>query len=106
MQARVETSVDGGTVEIVYTSDPKYLDGLTQEELIDNILGLIPAIISATTYPLFDAEGAANVLREKADLWDSPHQYVSDRSLCDTTEQLIAVKTVADKEYTYWEGQH
>lgn len=83
MQARVETAIDGGTVEIVYTTDPRTMDGLTQTELIETILGLIPAVIAATTYPTFDSFNAAEALRDMANLWDPPEQ-----------------------KYTYYEGQH
>ena len=70
MQAKVETAVDGGTIELVYTTDPKYIDGLTQEEMVANILGLIPALLYATTYVSVDEAELAEYLRNHADVWD------------------------------------
>lgn len=88
MQARVETAVDGGTLELVYTTDPKYVDGLSQEEIVANILGLIPALLYATTYVTVDESALAEYLRNHADVWDPPGQYISEQA------------------YTYWEGEH
>lgn len=94
MQARVETAVDGGTVEIVYTSDPQTVDGLSQEELTETIVGLIPGVIAAATYTDFDKAGAAHVLRSIADIWNPEY-----RRHCDPSDDVI-------EDYTYWEGEH
>lgn len=74
MQAKVETVLDGGTLEIVYTTDPKYIDGLTQEEIVTGILGLIPALLYATTYISVSEEDLADYLRQHADIWDNPNK--------------------------------
>lgn len=87
MQSRVETSIEGGTVEIVYTTDPKYIDGLSQEELVATVVGLIPALLHATTYNTPNAVTVADTLREFADMWDP------------------APKTI-DDGYVYYESEH
>ena len=75
MQAKVETVLDGGTLELVYTTDPKYIDGLTQQEMVTGILGLIPALLYATTYITVSEEDLADYLREHADIWDNPNKH-------------------------------
>ena len=86
MQAKVETAIDGGTLELVYTTDPKYVDGLSQEEMVTGILGLIPALLYATTYITVDQADLADYLRTHADIWDPP--------------QTSAMG------YTYYENEH
>jgi hypothetical protein len=107
MQARVETSVEGGTVEIVYTTDPRTVDGLSQEELAETIVGLIPAVIASATYPDFAKQDVAQMLRSIADMWDPEYTYIDDRSLCDDVRVTrVLSEPVTIEDYTYWEGEH
>lgn len=72
MQARTVTDIEGGSVEIIYTSDPKTIDGLSQEEIVTTILGLIPTLLYATTYINVSEADLADYLRSHADVWDPP----------------------------------
>jgi hypothetical protein len=109
MQARVETALDGGTVEIVYTTDPKYIDGLTLSETVETVLGLIPALLFATTHIQVPYETLAEIYRDFADIYDPPEdtrEYVSVRSLMDEEDSFLEVQRGPIEDYTYYEGQH
>ena len=47
--ATVSSAIEGGTITLTYETDPKYADGLTQEEIVTAVVGLIPALIYAAT---------------------------------------------------------
>lgn len=96
MQARVETAIDGGTVEIVYTTDPKCVDGLTQREMLETVLGLIPALMYATTYVTVDQLTLAEAYRDFADIYDPPGP---DSWKAEHYE-------ISQPGYTYWENEH
>ena len=68
--ASVTTAVDGGTVTLSYESDPKTLDGLSYAELVETALGLVPALLHATTYVRPNLGLVAEILRTYADIWD------------------------------------
>ncbi len=101
MQAKVETALDGGTVEIVYTTDPKCIDGLTLGETVDTVLGLIPALLYATTHITVDETYLAEIYRDKADIYDPPEKH-----------EYVVVRTLMGEEETHpidgysWEDEH
>ncbi len=99
--AQVMSAIEGGTITLTYETDPATLDGLTQDEIVTAVVGLIPALIYAATYGRFDAFNSAETLREHADVWDPQDevQYVSSRSLTDTEDVLIPVTSEQGYEY-------
>lgn len=99
--AQVASVIEGGTITLTYDTDPAETDGLTQDEIVTAVVGLIPALIYAATYGRFDEFNSAETLREHADLWDprDETQYVSARSMTDKEDVLI--ETVSSS-YSSW----
>lgn len=71
MPTTVSTDAEGGTLTLTYEADPKRLDGMTQAEIVDTVLFLIPALIHAATFYDLDRYGIAEALRERADVFDA-----------------------------------
>lgn len=99
--ATVSSAIEGGTITLTYDTDPATLDGLTQEEMVTAVVGLIPALIYAATYGKFDAFNSAEVLRDHADIWDPQDQteYVSARSMTDVEDVLVETSPTS---YSNW----
>lgn len=109
--AQVSSDIEGGRVTLTYETDPAYVDGLTQEEIVSAAVGLIPALIYAATYGTFNAADSAMTLREFASLWEPQDdtQYVSARGLTDKEDVLVP--TISEQGYEYedtpdWKDEH